>query len=46
MDPLASEEALRTLERLRAGLLEQEESHPGILKAIESLIEEYEQQRS
>ena len=43
MDPQVSEEALRILRRLRAGLLEQEVRPPGALKAVESLIEEYEQ---
>jgi len=41
-DPEVREEALKTLYRLRAELLEQKEPPPGVLEAIESLIAEYE----
>ncbi len=41
-DPEVRDEALRTLYRLRANLIKQEEQPRGVLKAIESLIKEYE----
>lgn len=41
-DPEVRDEALRTLYRLRATLIKQEEQPRGVLKAIESLIKEYE----
>jgi hypothetical protein len=40
------EEALKTLYRLRADISKSEESMSRVLRAIESLIEEYEQERS
>ena len=40
------DEALRTLYRLRASLIKQKEQPRGVLKAIESLIEEYEAKRT
>ena len=40
------DEALKTLYRLRATLGEREEPPSSTLKAIESLIAEYEQERS
>jgi hypothetical protein len=42
LDPQVAEEALRILYRRRASLREEEEPPPGALKAIETLIEEYE----
>jgi hypothetical protein len=44
-DPEGREEALRTLYRLRAGFAERKDLPPSVLKAIESLIEEYEGNR-
>ena len=42
-DPQVREEALRTLYRLRAQLIEQENHRPtGVLEAIEALIVKYE----
>jgi hypothetical protein len=40
-----TDEALRILYRLRAGWNEREDAPPGALKAIEQLIEDYEQER-
>ena len=45
-DPRVRDEALRTLYRLRANLIMQEEQPRGVLRAIESLIEEYEATRT
>ena len=45
-DPQVRDEALKTLYRLRATLGEREEPPSSTLKAIESLIAEYEQERS
>jgi hypothetical protein len=42
-DPAVREEALKTLYRLRAEFLEQEEPPAGVLEAIEALIAQYEQ---
>ena len=44
-DPQVRDEALRTPFRLRANLTRQEEQPRGVLKAIESLIKEYEAKR-
>jgi hypothetical protein len=41
-DPAVREEALKTLYRLRAELLEQKERPAGVLEAIEALIAQYE----
>lgn len=45
-DPQVREEALKTLYRLRADRSTSGDSTSSILKAIESLIKEYEQERS
>jgi hypothetical protein len=45
-DPQVREEALKTLYRLRADISKSEESTSSVLTAIESLIEEYEDERS
>jgi hypothetical protein len=45
-DPQVSEEALRILYRLRAGLLAQGERSAGVLEAVEWLIEKYEKERA
>jgi hypothetical protein len=39
------EEALRILYRLRTDLVLQDDRRPGVLEAIETLIEKYEQER-
>ena len=45
-NPKVRDEALRTLYRLRANLIRQEEQPRGALRAIESLIKEYEAKRT
>jgi hypothetical protein len=45
-DPQVREEALKTLYRLRADRSKFEDSTSSVFKAIESLIEEYEEERS